>query len=68
MLSTKTLLQIVTVVFSVVGLIHLLRLLTGIQVIFGGWELPMWVSIIGVLLPCYLAYNALMLSKKKFKK
>lgn len=68
MLSVKTLLQVVGTIFAIVGLIHLLRLLTGFQVVLGTWDVPMWVSVIGVLLPGYLSYNAFSLAKKKAKK
>ncbi len=64
MLSTKTFLQTAGTIFSIVGLLHLLRLLTGLQVVFGTWQLPMWLSVIGIILPWYLAYNAWMLAKK----
>jgi len=64
-MSTKTFLRVVGTIFTIVGLVHLLRLLTGFQVMFGGWELPFWVSIVGVIVAGYLAYNAFGLSKKK---
>lgn len=64
MLSIKTLLQIVGTIFTIVGVLHLLRLLIGFQVVLGGWILPMWLSILGVALPWYLAYNAWVLSNK----
>lgn len=64
MLSIKTFLQIAATIFTIVGLLHLLRLLTGFQVVFGSWVLPMWFSVFGVLLPWYLAYNAWVLAKK----
>ncbi len=64
MLSTKTFLHVAGIIFSIVGLLHLLRLLTDFQVVFGRWVLPMWLSIIGVIIPWYLAYNAWMLAKK----
>ncbi|MDE2590326.1 MAG: hypothetical protein KGL95_11770 [Patescibacteria group bacterium] len=67
-MSVKTFLTIAGFIFSLVGLLHLLRLLTGFQVILGGWALPLWLSIFGVILPWYLAYNAFMFARKKTKK
>ena len=64
MVSVKTFLQIAGVIFTIVGLLHLLRLLTGFHVVFGSWTFPMWLSIIGVIIPWYLAYNAWNLTKK----
>lgn len=37
MLSANTFFQIAGVIFSIVGILHLLRLLTGFQVVLGGW-------------------------------
>lgn len=68
MVSVKTFVQISGVIFFLVGLIHLLRLLTGLPVVFGTWDLPLWVSILGAVLAWYLAYTAFVLSKKKTKK
>ncbi len=68
MLSKEMFFQIVGVIFTLVGLLHLIRLLTGFQVLFGTWEFPLWLSIVGVILPWYLAYNAFSLAKKKSKK
>ncbi|MGH7245622.1 MAG: hypothetical protein ACREBJ_04830 [Nitrosotalea sp.] len=68
MLSVKTFLQVAGAIFTIVGILHLLRLLTGFQVVFGTWVLPMWLSIFGVIFPWYLAYNAFTLAKKKNSK
>lgn len=68
MLSAKTLLKVVGVIFAAVGFIHLLRLLTGFQIILGTWDVPLWISIIGVIISWYLSYNAFTLSKKKTKR
>jgi len=42
-------------VLGVVALAHLLRLVLRIQVIAAGNEIPMWVSVIGFLVPAALA-------------
>lgn len=67
-MSAKTFLQVVGIIFSLVGGVHLLRLLAGWDIVIGGWMVPMWVSLLGVILPWYLAYNAFTLAKKKYKK
>jgi hypothetical protein len=64
MISLKTFLHIVAIIFFIVGSLHLLRLFTGFQVILGGWTVPMWLSIFGVLIPWYLVYIAFTYSKK----
>ena len=64
MLSTKTYFQISGIIFFIVGLLHLLRLFTGWTVILAGFVIPLWVSILGVLLAWCLAYSAWSLGKK----
>jgi len=41
--------------FGLVALAHLLRLALGWEVTIDGWIAPMWVSIIGTLVPASLA-------------
>lgn len=65
MLSSKTYIKISKVIFFVVGLMHLARLLLGWPIVIGGWEVPMWASIIGFVAAWYLAYNGYKLVGKK---
>jgi hypothetical protein len=64
-LSTKTYLKITKLIFAGVGLAHLLRLLFGWTIVIGGWMVPMWLSILGVVAAWYLAYNGFKLWSKK---
>jgi hypothetical protein len=64
MISTKTFLHVAGAIFSIVGALHLLRLLTGFPIVLGGWILPVWLSIFGVVFPWFLAFNAFTLAKK----
>lgn len=41
--------------FGLVALAHLLRLVMGWEVIIDGWNSPMWISALGVLIPASLA-------------
>lgn len=68
MLSTKTFLQLAGTIFGVIGILHLLRLLMGWQIVLIGWTVPLWISLFGVAVAWYLAYNAFTLAKKKSKK
>ncbi len=43
------------VLFSLVALVHLLRLIFGWEVLVEGEVTPMWVSVLGVLVPASLA-------------
>ena len=53
------------VIFTIVALIHALRVLYGWGMVLGGWAVPVWVSLAAVVLGIYLAYTASNLSKKK---
>ncbi|MEK6793026.1 MAG: hypothetical protein AABX96_03955 [Nanoarchaeota archaeon] len=43
-------------IFGVVAVLHLSRILTGFQVIFGSVSIPMWVSWIGFVVATVLSY------------
>lgn len=68
MLSAKTFLQLVGTIFAVIGTLHLLRLFTGWQVVLVGWTVPLWISLFGVAIAWFLAYNAFSLAKRKISK
>ena len=46
------------VVFSLVALLHTLRLLKGWPVMIGPWRAPLWISWLGLALAAFLAYTA----------
>jgi len=46
------------IVFLLVFVFHSARILFGLEVVFGGWVVPMWVSWITVVVAGYLSYNA----------
>lgn len=48
--------QIGVILFALVALAHLLRLLFGVEITVGGWTAPMWVSVLGVLVPGAVAF------------
>jgi uncharacterized membrane protein len=62
MLSSKTFFQISGIIFFIVALAHLLRILLSWQASIANWDVPMWLSYIGVIVAGYLAYNALKLA------
>jgi len=48
MMNTKIIgLRVAGSIFGIVAALHLLRVVTGISVVIGGWMLPMWVNVIG---------------------
>lgn len=68
MLQVTTFFKVIGVIFFLVGAIHLVRLITGFQIIIGDWQLPVWLSLFGTLIPWYLAYNAFKFAGKKKNK
>lgn len=52
----KTVLGINVGLFSLIGLLHLLRLVLGWPAQISGWNVPMWLSIIAVLASGVLVY------------
>lgn len=65
MLDSKTYIKVTKILFAIVGLVHLARILMGWDLIVGGWVIPTWVSIFGVIIPWYLAYSGYQLVHKK---
>jgi len=44
--------------FLVVVALHLLRIFLGWDAVMGGWDVPLWVSWVAVVVVGYLAYSA----------
>lgn len=51
----KTYITTVAAVFTVIALVHLWRALAGWEAVIGGWEMPLWVSYLAVLVAGALA-------------
>ena len=60
----KTYLRIVSVVFLLVSLAHLVRLIGGCAFVVGSWDVPMWVSVIGFIIPGLLSVAGFKYAKK----
>lgn len=43
------------IIFALVAIAHLLRLIFGLAIVVAGWPVPMWISIIGCIVPGGLA-------------
>ena len=41
---------------TLVAIAHLLRLLFGLELTAGGWNVPQWVSVGGAIVPAEIAY------------
>jgi len=51
----KPALLLAAFIFSLVAIAHLLRLIFQVEVLVGGAAIPMWVSIVGTVVPGALA-------------
>ena len=54
----RTYLLIAGIVFSVIALAHLVRVLYQTQVIILGWEVPIFLSWLGIAVALYLAFSS----------
>ncbi|HZZ99711.1 MAG TPA: hypothetical protein VFK07_03320 [Candidatus Paceibacterota bacterium] len=52
------------VLLAIVAVLHFLRILYSVPVIFGQVSIPLWLSIIGVIIPGFLAYASFRLASK----
>jgi hypothetical protein len=56
-MSRNTYSLVAGVIFLVIAAAHALRLILKWEVIFAGWQLPLWVSAVAFVLTAYLAYE-----------
>lgn len=52
-------------IFLIVAVAHALRLIFKWVVLIGGWQVPMWVSAVGIVVAAYLAYQGFRTSQSK---
>lgn len=57
-MNQKTFSTIALVIFSLITLLHILRLVYSWSAVIAGWEVPMWMSGAAVIFFVYLAYSA----------
>ncbi len=62
-MKQKTFTLTVGVVFSIIAVLHVLRLLFGWEAVIGGWSTPLWVSWVAITVSGYLGYTAFKLQK-----
>jgi hypothetical protein len=53
-MKTGSLLAVI--VFVLVAVAHLLRVVSGTEVVVGGVDIPQWVSVLGVIVPGLIAW------------
>ena len=47
--------KIASIILALVGLLHLSRVILNTQIIVGSVEIPMWVSVVGFIVPFILS-------------
>jgi len=62
-MSQRSFLLVSAIVFTLVFLLHVLRLVYGWSAMIGGWTVPIWVSWIGVVVSGFLALEGFRLRK-----
>jgi uncharacterized membrane protein len=62
-MNQKTYVRVSGVIFTVVALLHALRLFRNWDMVIGGWAAPTWLSAAGILIAGYLAYTAFRLNE-----
>jgi len=62
-MKQKTFNQAAALIFAIVAVFHLARVVLGWSAVIGTWAVPTWLSIVGLVVAGYLAYNAYNLSK-----
>ena len=51
-------------IFSAVAVLHAVRLALGWDAIIGGWTVPPWISVAGLLIAGYMAYAGFSLYRR----
>ena len=62
-MKQKTYNQVTCTIFLIITILHILRLLFGWNANIAGWEVPMWLSVLGVAAGAFLAWSAYKLEK-----
>jgi len=57
-MNNKIFLKTVGVIFSLIAVLHFLRLVFGWEAVIGGWMLPTWLSVVALVVALVLAYKA----------
>jgi hypothetical protein len=60
----KTFSLVVGLIFLLIAVMHVLRLALKWEVVLNGWSVPMWASVIAIVITAYLAFESLKLSQR----
>ena len=51
-------------IFLLIAVMHVLRLALKWEVVLNGWSVPMWVSVVAIVIAAYLAFEGLKPSRR----
>ncbi|OGY63750.1 MAG: hypothetical protein A3I24_02265 [Candidatus Harrisonbacteria bacterium RIFCSPLOWO2_02_FULL_41_13b] len=57
-MNNKIFLKTVGVIFSLIAVLHFFRLVFGWEAVIGGWMVPVWLSVVALVIASVLAYKA----------
>lgn len=64
-MNARTFFHTTGIIFLLIAVLHLLRLVFGWEAVLGGAVVPMWPSVIAVLIAAYLSYQSFRMEKRK---
>jgi len=64
-MKKQTFFALTSFIFALVALMHVFRLVYSWPAVMGSWNIPIWVSMIGVVVAGFLSYSAYRLMKSK---
>jgi hypothetical protein len=67
-MSRRAYLLVTAVIFSLIALLHLVRIIFGWSVMLAGWSVPMWLSWVALIMTCALAYFGFSLATQSSRK
>ena len=62
MLSSKVFYKVSGMVFAIVALLHFFRVVLGWNMVYAGWGVPVWLSLVAFVVLAYLSFTAFKLS------
>jgi phosphoglycerol transferase MdoB-like AlkP superfamily enzyme len=63
-ITQKTFFSIIGILFLLLTDLHAARLVFGWEAVSGGWQIPMWVSWIAIVLTGFLSFKSWKIMKK----
>jgi MFS superfamily sulfate permease-like transporter len=54
--GSKPFTWIAAIIFAVMAIVHIIRLFTRFQVIIGSHRIPMWVSVVAIVVTAFLSW------------